>query len=211
VTIYFIRAGKDGPIKIGHTTRTPEIRLGQLQTGNPHKLHVLEEIHGDGATESKLHARFAEFRLDGEWFQPHEVLLSFIAGISAAKANIPARAKPVALPLLAGLQHAELEAVAGFVHASAAWARYEAFCAALDEMDDDAAYQEGMALDILLGGLAEVALDGECRPGTREYGILFFAQKHALGHAAAHCFGAAGAADCARRSRSVALSETASL
>ncbi len=76
--IYFIGAGKNGPIKIGHTRKTVESRMAGLQTGNPEKLHLLASHEGSTLHEKLLHTRFANYRLEGEWFErlPVELFLS---------------------------------------------------------------------------------------------------------------------------------------
>ncbi len=66
--IYFIAAGvRRGPVKIGYTDNLAD-RLRTLQSGNPQPLYALAVIPGDVARERRLHQRFAEGRLIGEWF-----------------------------------------------------------------------------------------------------------------------------------------------
>lgn len=77
-SVYFIRQGDDGPIKIGFTASNPEKRKQQLQTSIADTLHTLLVLPGTRATESHYHARFADLRLRGEWFRPDPVLLDFI-------------------------------------------------------------------------------------------------------------------------------------
>lgn len=68
--VYFIRADRGGPIKIGLTHRLTE-RLAALQMGCPFPLAVIAIIEGGaGTTEAGLHNRFAAGRLHGEWFDP---------------------------------------------------------------------------------------------------------------------------------------------
>lgn len=71
-TIYFIQAGEQGPIKIGYCSSEEGVagRLVSLQCGNPAKLVVRRIVPGDRALESELHRRFAQWRLEGEWFAP---------------------------------------------------------------------------------------------------------------------------------------------
>ncbi len=76
--IYFIQEGDNGPIKIG-STRNLKSRLPSLQTGSAKKLRVLGTMRGGNALESLLHQGFAEYRISGEWFQPGQTLLKFIA------------------------------------------------------------------------------------------------------------------------------------
>ena len=76
--IYFVQEGADGPIKIG-TTQNLKTRLSSLQTGSARKLRVLGTIRGGNALEALLHQEFAEYQISGEWFQPGQILLKFIA------------------------------------------------------------------------------------------------------------------------------------
>ncbi|MFJ3637556.1 GIY-YIG nuclease family protein [Streptomyces sp. NPDC090112] len=58
---------EDSPLtKIGQTTGTLKARLAQLQTGQPARLLPLLDVEGD--YEAALHARFAGYRMRGEWF-----------------------------------------------------------------------------------------------------------------------------------------------
>ncbi|WP_438319821.1 GIY-YIG nuclease family protein (plasmid) [Streptomyces sp. HUAS TT3] len=58
---------EDSPLtKIGQTTGTLKSRLAQLQTGQPAQLLPLLDVEGD--YEAALHARFAGYRVRGEWF-----------------------------------------------------------------------------------------------------------------------------------------------
>lgn len=67
--VYFVREGHDGPIKIGYALE-PIQRLKSLQIGNPRLLVLVGYFPGDVAMERRLHARFADWRLNGEWFSP---------------------------------------------------------------------------------------------------------------------------------------------
>lgn len=76
--LYFIQAGEGGPVKIG-ATRNVEARLRDMQTGNAHDLIVLGAIAGvSSRDEKRVHARFEEHHIRGEWFRPHPELLQFI-------------------------------------------------------------------------------------------------------------------------------------
>ncbi len=80
-SVYFIRAGQAGPIKIGVST-DPLFRMKQLQTARNEPLVLLATINGDMTTERVLHARFAELRIrKTEWFAPGRNLLSYIQGV----------------------------------------------------------------------------------------------------------------------------------
>lgn len=76
--VYFIQADENGPIKIGYTADDPKRRLSQLQTGNASTLKLLGAVRGTSAHERKFHADLAEWRLQGEWFEPHPTVISTI-------------------------------------------------------------------------------------------------------------------------------------
>lgn len=75
VWIYFIQEGDDGPVKIGSTTKTVERRLSALQGSNPRELRLLAAVQTGVALEREFHEVFAEHRIRGEWFHPHEDIL----------------------------------------------------------------------------------------------------------------------------------------
>lgn len=72
---YFVRAGDEGPIKIGWT-RNLLVRLRTLSVMWPVPLKLLGVIKGN--VEAQCHARFADFRLGGEWFMPAPSVQEFI-------------------------------------------------------------------------------------------------------------------------------------
>lgn len=76
--IYFVQAGKNGPIKIGQTSNGVEDRIAQLQSGCPYELKLLWLYTGDDFTESEIHGRFRQEKIRGEWFRPSQKLLRFI-------------------------------------------------------------------------------------------------------------------------------------
>lgn len=80
--VYFIQAvGRpDDPIKIGYSDNV-EARLRAHQGSSPYPLQVLGVLRGAStAVETRLHQRFAEHRIGGEWFAPTELLRRLIAG-----------------------------------------------------------------------------------------------------------------------------------
>ena len=79
--VYFISSEKNREIKIGFTARPVEKRLKSLQTAHPYKLKLLTIVPGTTEDEKSLHERFANIRLEGEWFKPHPDLLAFISVI----------------------------------------------------------------------------------------------------------------------------------
>lgn len=81
--VYFIQHGDYGPVKIGWAIDA-EQRRRDLQTGNPERLHIRVLIPGDRLLEGELHRRFADWRLQGEWFGGGEqsaAILAFALGL----------------------------------------------------------------------------------------------------------------------------------
>lgn len=67
MAVYFIRAGTDGPVKIG-VAIDPEARRAELQVGNHLDLTIIRVIDGGRAHEAWLHRQFIHARNGGEWF-----------------------------------------------------------------------------------------------------------------------------------------------
>ena len=65
--IYFVRAGENGPIKIGHANDVAS-RIATMQSGNHETLILVREIEGDTRTERALHKRFVDYHIAREWF-----------------------------------------------------------------------------------------------------------------------------------------------
>jgi hypothetical protein len=79
VTIYFIEMEGSKAIKIGFTAADDvSKRLAQLQTGQPNKLSVLGSIAGNQDAERSLHAIFAAYRMNGEWFEGPPLFRQFL-------------------------------------------------------------------------------------------------------------------------------------
>lgn len=80
--VYLIQAGEEGPVKIGFTAVDPQRRLAQLQTASPYRLSLRFTIHGDVTSEKHLQTRFADYRLEGEWFEPRQdIFAAFEAAV----------------------------------------------------------------------------------------------------------------------------------
>ena len=75
--IYFMRAGNDGPIKIGHSGN-PESRRKNLQTAHYHELEIIGVMPDDADVEGRLKKQFAAHRIRGEWFEPVPEIIDFI-------------------------------------------------------------------------------------------------------------------------------------
>lgn len=76
-SVYFVQAGKDGPIKIGHTNNITR-RMMNMQQGNHLKLRLLRKRPGSRRDEKAFQDQFAHHRISGEWFVPAQELLDFI-------------------------------------------------------------------------------------------------------------------------------------
>jgi hypothetical protein len=79
--VYFIQEGDYGPIKIGYS-EDPLARLSQCQTGNPRKLILLKTLKGGRVLEKKLHKKYAQYNICGEWFSPAIPILKLIEKIA---------------------------------------------------------------------------------------------------------------------------------
>lgn len=75
--VYFVSAGEGGPIKIGWS-QDVERRIEELQTANPHKLHLVGKLCGTMADEARVHDLFRQHRLQSEWFEHVPEILAFI-------------------------------------------------------------------------------------------------------------------------------------
>lgn len=78
-TIYFIKSTISHEIKIGFTSSDAAKRLSTIQTSHPYKLELLAQVPGDRKFEKSLHQKFEQYRLKGEWFQPHPDIINFIS------------------------------------------------------------------------------------------------------------------------------------
>lgn len=83
--VYFIQADENGPIKIGFTADDPKRRLSQLQTGNASALKLLGAIKGTAVQERQFHTALSEWRLQGEWFEPHPTVLATVQNALSAE------------------------------------------------------------------------------------------------------------------------------
>ena len=76
---YFLRDEVTGEIKIG-MSNAPHRRAEEMRLERNHPVSVLVELRG-GACERHYHNRYAEHRLEGEWFEPAPAILSEIERI----------------------------------------------------------------------------------------------------------------------------------
>src|SRR5262245_1891446 len=66
--IYFTQDAQTKAIKIGYS-KNPKKRRSGLQTATPNQLVLLRVIHGGREHERAYHDKFAEHRIQGEWFR----------------------------------------------------------------------------------------------------------------------------------------------
>lgn len=74
--VYFIISEDKKHVKIG-CSKDPLLRLKDLQTGNPYKLHILFTCYGDFQVEAGFHSVFSKYRVRGntsEWFKVKDKL-----------------------------------------------------------------------------------------------------------------------------------------
>lgn len=89
MTVYFLQAGTDGPIKIGYCGSDLDRRIEAIQCGCPWKLSLLGCVSGTRGNELWLHRRFVADRLRGEWFEPTSGLLHAISDILSTEFSWP--------------------------------------------------------------------------------------------------------------------------
>ena len=68
-----------GPyVKIGFTRDRVEWRVAELQVGCPETIQIIATINGGFSDEARLHRRFADIRLRGEWFKREGAVAAWI-------------------------------------------------------------------------------------------------------------------------------------
>lgn len=77
--VYFIRAGENGPVKIGFSTDIAQ-RVRDLQTASPHELKVEAVVIGTQAVEAWFHRLLRKWHIRGEWFALSDDLISYALG-----------------------------------------------------------------------------------------------------------------------------------
>lgn len=77
--VYFIACPETGRVKIGFTSKSPEERLRNLQTGSPTELKLMCFQPGTRADEQHLHEILGDFRLHGEWFEAADLVIYVMA------------------------------------------------------------------------------------------------------------------------------------
>lgn len=85
--IYFVRAGEDGPVKIG-TANNVRRRMMLLQAGNAAALVLLREVDGSHREETWMHHHFRPLRIRAEWFLYDPSMLTINAPWQGPKPTI---------------------------------------------------------------------------------------------------------------------------
>ncbi|USM11567.1 GIY-YIG nuclease [Citromicrobium phage vB_CbaS-RXM] len=80
--IYAIEETGMGCIKIG-VTSDPIFRINALRTSNPFPLRFMGVAQGSTITERFLHTKFAEWRLQGEWFLPSAPVFEWVSSLTS--------------------------------------------------------------------------------------------------------------------------------
>jgi hypothetical protein len=88
--IYFIKDTVTQAVKIGYS-KNAQKRLAHLQTATPDKLVLLGTLHGGLEHETAFHERFANYKLQGEWFKGD--ILPEVLAIISKDADNPQQAK----------------------------------------------------------------------------------------------------------------------
>jgi len=79
VAVYFAQADRQKQIKIGFSTQV-ENRLYLLGQSRFTTMTLLGWVPGGPKVEREMHAKFDEYSLGHEWFEPAPELLAFIKG-----------------------------------------------------------------------------------------------------------------------------------
>lgn len=82
--VYAIRS-ESGAIKVGFSTKSPESRVGQMQTGTAEALELIGFVPGTHDDEQACHRVLKDFgyHIRGEWFEDGKWSGVFAAGILA--------------------------------------------------------------------------------------------------------------------------------
>jgi len=104
MSTYIIRAGTDGPVKIGRAA-DPAARLTDLQTAHAQELHLLRVVETPFEAEPIFHERFAHRRIRGEWFEFDVEMLTF-----APSAPVRVEDRPIADVIRISKEQARWEA-----------------------------------------------------------------------------------------------------
>ena len=88
--VYLIQSLENSYYKIG-ISKTPNVRLKQLSTGNPSKIKIIQVFCSNYPyyVENSLHQRYVQNRKEGEWFDLSiEVEVNFLSHCNKIEENI---------------------------------------------------------------------------------------------------------------------------
>ena len=96
--VYFLRpVGAEGPIKIG-CSQSPESRLAAILPWSPINLEIVARMAGDEEVEARLHNRFGDEWMHGEWFAASPALTETILAVANGTFDLSCLPEPKRLP-----------------------------------------------------------------------------------------------------------------
>jgi hypothetical protein len=81
--VYFVKLISTGRVKIGYSANVP-VRMQEL-TCEHGPIELLAVLHGSRKTERAHHLHFAKLRARGEWFEPGDSLMDYIASLRSCE------------------------------------------------------------------------------------------------------------------------------
>lgn len=90
MAVYMIRAGENGPVKIGRS-QYPYSRVRSLQVSHWETLKIIRIFAGEEDEESKLHSMFSDQHIRGEW---HHFSLAMLGDVGLADMPIVDQPRP---------------------------------------------------------------------------------------------------------------------
>lgn len=82
--VYFVRQGASKRVKIGRAVNVDK-RMNKLRHPLLGALKLMAKVPGGDVEEKALHKRFAEYRINGEWFRLEGALAEYVAELRKAK------------------------------------------------------------------------------------------------------------------------------
>ncbi len=82
--VYFIRVKGTEKVKIGYSVALNQ-RMGDLAVGHPDELELLATVSGGNDAEGRLHRRFAQYRIRGEWYRLEGKLAEYVKKLGKPK------------------------------------------------------------------------------------------------------------------------------
>jgi antibiotic biosynthesis monooxygenase (ABM) superfamily enzyme len=81
--VYLLRCPLNRRVKIGFTASSLAARIAKIERQCPVEIELAAAVSADAGYEFELHARFADQRWNGEWFDPSPELDALIAELAA--------------------------------------------------------------------------------------------------------------------------------